>query len=128
MILPSSSTQFGLVFLHLAIESPFLQVRQAVLATIEMATLGFPKLTSSIVREALTSFLSRDPLPSTTKGTSGPGEEPVTTWDKQGRLFALLLRTVSFGDNVERSEKEDILVKFLILGHHSFTSKLIIMF
>jgi Generalcontrol nonderepressible 1 (Gcn1) N-terminal len=113
----SCRTQVGLVLLHLSLESTSLHLRRTVVAAIEKYAIRSPQLINLIIREALTSFLSREPAPSV-KAASGLEEEQQTSSSNQGRLAQLLLHCVAFNDALEISEKEDILVELIILSHH----------
>lgn len=110
------------MLLHLALASSFPQNRRAVLDTIEASTIRSPQLTNRIVREALTCFLLRDSA-SNSKAVSGLGEEQVTPGINHGHLSVLLFRCVSVSDDLDISEKEDILVELIILSHHSLACK-----
>ena len=107
----------GSVFLHLAIEGSSPTIRQAVLTAIKAAILQSPQTINRMVRETLMSFCLRD------VSASKPGEEQETTWRNQGRLLAFLLHAVSFGENVDVSDKEDILIELIILAHHDLACK-----
>jgi hypothetical protein len=83
---------------------------------LEAATAVAPELTNSVIRDALTTFVSRG-LPTPKSSTAGD-EQPSALWNKHSRLSALLLSAVAFKDDVDPSIRENSIVKLIVLGHH----------
>lgn len=108
--------QLGLVYLHLAIDSKFLEIRRSVNPHVVQATARAPQLANRLIGDALASFLSRgDP---SSKAASTPANDQVQPWNKQSLLSTLLLSVVSFGDDVDVSLRENIVVEYIVLAHH----------
>ena len=102
--------------MHLAIDSQFPEIRRDVYTYLLKATSRAPQLANRLIGDALTSFLSRG-HPSS-KAASTSTEDQVQPWNKQSRLSTLLLRVVSFGDDVDLSLREKIVVEHIVLAHH----------
>lgn len=83
---------------------------------LEAATVVEPELTNSVIRDALTTFISRG-IPTLKSSTAGD-EQPSALWNKHSRLSALLLSVVAFKDDVDPSIRENSIVKLIVLGHH----------
>lgn len=102
-------TQFGSIFLHLAVNGVSPSIRRDVHTTLEATSVLYPKLTNSLVRDAITAFLLRG-IPA-----ASSDDKP---WDKRSRLSGLLLSTVSFGKEVDVATREDAVVDSLIVANH----------
>jgi hypothetical protein len=68
-----------------------------------------PQLTNRMVHDALPIFLSHG-HPSPPKVASVSAEEQDVPWNKYARLSAFLLSAVSFGEDLDLSVREDVLV------------------
>jgi hypothetical protein len=99
-----------MIFLELAVDSRSSMIRQSVLNSLESCVKQLPDLTSHIVLDALTSFVSMH-----TRTTGGSNEGQEHSWNKHGRLADFLL---SIGDNDDKLAKESLVAEFLVLGHH----------
>ncbi|KAJ8518630.1 hypothetical protein ONZ45_g4322 [Pleurotus djamor] len=107
-------TQLGLVFVHLAVQSTSYDLRNDVLITIASLSARFPKLTATIIRDALISFLSSG-IPSI---KSSSAETSDVSWNKHGRLSSLILSSLSPSDKGSSEDAEEALVQSLIIAHH----------
>jgi hypothetical protein len=108
------SSQLGLIYMHLSINSQSPEIRRDVNVSLVEATSKAPALTTRVVRDSLTTFLSR--------GTSlqkSPNEESS---HKHSRLSAVLLASVSFGDEVDQLVRENAVVETVVLAHHHLMS------
>ncbi|THU98405.1 ARM repeat-containing protein [Dendrothele bispora CBS 962.96] len=105
-------TQLGLAFLHLAVNGNSPDVRRNVNAALAATTVLYPRLTNSMVHDAVAAFLSRFP--------STPSEDVV--WNKHSRVAGLLLSAAAFGSEVDVATREDVVVDSLILTHHYLVS------
>ncbi|KAE9398973.1 ARM repeat-containing protein [Gymnopus androsaceus JB14] len=103
-------TQFGSIFLHLAVNGVSPSIRRDVHATIEATSVLYPKLTNSLIRDAIAAFLMRG-VP------TALAEEKA--WNKHSRLSGLLLCTVSYGKEVDVATREDAVVDSLIVASHA---------
>ena len=73
--------QLGLVYLHLAIDSTFLEIGRSVNTHVVQATTQTPQLPSRLIGDALASFLSRgDP---SLMATSTPAHNQIQPWNKR---------------------------------------------
>jgi Generalcontrol nonderepressible 1 (Gcn1) N-terminal len=107
--------------LHLALEGSTPEVRQGTMTAVAESTLGLPHLTSSVIRDAVNTFLSRSPPASKAASSS---EEHAKPWNKHLRLSALLLSSVSFDADLDLAVREDMVVELIIIGHHHLTCTL----
>lgn len=114
-----SRTQFGLLLIHLGLDSPSADVRRSTNALICRATVHHPKLTNLIIRESLAAFLLRGPP---VQPSTSPDDSPVQ-WNKHARLVALLLSAASFAEEVESSVREEVVVQLIVLVHHDLICK-----
>jgi hypothetical protein len=117
------SSQIGLTFLHLAVNSPSSEVRRNVNTVIEASTTQRPQLTNHIMRDALMVFLSEG-KPSS-KGAIVMAEEQDISWNKHPRLFAILLSTVAFRGDLDLAVREDLLVELVVMAHHHLIRSLL---
>ncbi|KAF9059496.1 armadillo-type protein [Rhodocollybia butyracea] len=101
-------TQFGSVFLHLAVNGVSPPIRRDVHSSLENTSALHPKLTNNLVRDAITAFLSR----------GVPSSSDDRPWSKHSRLSGLLLCTVAFGDDVDTTVKENAVVQSIIIASH----------
>ncbi|KAH9485783.1 eIF-2-alpha kinase activator gcn1 [Psilocybe cubensis] len=116
--LRQSSTQLGLVYIHLGVESRHPEVRKLVNSSLVNATARAPQLTDRIIREALSSFIIRASV--SHKTASGSiSEESSQPWNKNSRLSTLLLSIVTFGEEVGATLRENVVVELIILAHHN---------
>lgn len=102
------------MFVHLVLESSSPAIRRDVHSVIIANTRRQPQLINRVIRDALTTFVSRgtpSPKPTST-------DEAPKPWNKHSRLSTLISSAVSFDDNLELSVREDIIVELIILGHH----------
>ena len=119
------SSQLGLAFLHLALEGSTPEIRQATQGAIAAAAVRLPQLTSYVIRDAVNTFLSRaPPAPKAASST----DEQARPWNKHSRLSALLLSAVSFDTELDLAIREDIIVEFVIIGHHHLVGMLWVIF
>jgi hypothetical protein len=113
--------QFGLVLIHLALDSKSAGVRQNVNAVIAAATINNPVLTNQMIREALGSFLARGLR--TQHSTSA--DDISIPWNNHAKLSGLLLSAVSFAEETETLIKEKSVVELIVLIHHRLICPLI---
>ena len=106
--------QFGLVLIHLALDSKSAGVRQNVNAVIAAATINNPILTNQIIREALATFLARGLR---TQQSTSAGDISVP-WNKHAKLSGLVLSAVSFAEETETFIREKSVVELIVLVHH----------
>lgn len=102
--------------MYLAIDSQFPEIRRSVNTYLVQATTRAPQLANRLIGDALTTFLSRGHPSSKTTSTSA--DDQVQPWNKQSRLSTLLLSVVSFGDDVDLTLREKIVVEHIVLAHH----------
>lgn len=102
------------MFLHLGVESSSPEIRRSVHTVLAASTAGLPELTNRVVRDALTTFVSRGP-PSPKAGSA---DEQAVSWNKESRLSTLLLSTVTFGDDVDLAVREGLIADLIVLAHH----------
>lgn len=122
-----SSSQLGLVYVHLGVESQHPEVRKLVNGSLVEATARAPQLTDRVIREALTTFLTRGPT--SQKATAGSlAEEHSQPWNKNSRLSTLLLSTVTFGEEVGSTLRENTIVELIILSHHNLICPYVVLF
>ncbi|KAF8959922.1 armadillo-type protein [Flammula alnicola] len=110
-------SQLGLVYVHLALDSRSPEIRRLVNASLVEATARAPQLTDRVIREALSTFLARGP-PTHKPAPSASADEPIPSWNKHGRLSALLLSSVSFSEDVGPTLRENTVVELVVLAHH----------
>lgn len=113
-------SQFGLVYVHLGVDSQSPEIRRSVNASLVNSAVVAPQLTKKIIREALTTFLARGPPSPSKPSTSNTSEEATIAqpWNKHSRLSSLLLSTVSFSDDIDTVLREDAVIELIILAHH----------
>lgn len=114
------SSQLGSIYIHLSINSQSPEIRRDVNVSLVEAASKAPALTSRVVRDSLTTFLSRST--SLQKSPNLSPEESSHQWSKHGRLSAVLLASVSFGDEVDQSVRENAVVETVVLAHHHLMS------
>ncbi|KAJ3828802.1 translational activator GCN1 [Lentinula raphanica] len=102
-------TQFGLVFLNLALNGVSPSIRRDVHTSLEAVSSSLPHLGNRVIRHAIVEFLSR--------GVSSSIDDKP--WNKHSRLSGLLLSTVAFGSEVESKLKEEIVVDCAIVANHA---------
>ncbi|KAJ4478479.1 armadillo-type protein [Lentinula aciculospora] len=107
------STQFGSVFLHLALNGISPSIRRDVHSSLEAISHLYPGLANKIIRTAIKAFLSR--------GIPSPISEDKP-WNKHSRLSGLLLSTVAYGQDVEAVTRENVMVDCVIVAHHALVS------
>ncbi|KIK38679.1 hypothetical protein CY34DRAFT_809070, partial [Suillus luteus UH-Slu-Lm8-n1] len=110
--------QIGSVFVHLSIHSHSSEVRRAAIQTIEAAVQSLPHLVIPILREALTASLIKD---KSTAVKSAPVKEETEkpAPDNRRRYAALLLCCGGNKEEAGVGERDDQLVDFIVLAHHS---------
>ncbi|KAJ3745026.1 armadillo-type protein [Lentinula detonsa] len=104
------TTQFGSVFLYLALNGVLPSIRRDVHSSLESASIRYPYLINSIVRLAIIEFLSRGAPNSMFE------DKP---WNKHSRLSGLLLSTVAFGQEVDAGVRENVVVDCVIVANHA---------
>ncbi|KDR69874.1 hypothetical protein GALMADRAFT_913484 [Galerina marginata CBS 339.88] len=114
-------SQLGLAYIHLGVDSQFPEIRRLVNDSLVEATTRTPQLTDRVIREALSVFLARG-SPSLRPTIGATPEETTQPWNKHSRLSALLLSTVSFGEDVDPTLRENIVVELIVLAHHNLIS------
>ncbi|CCM02945.1 uncharacterized protein FIBRA_05060 [Fibroporia radiculosa] len=107
----------GLIFLHLAVESQYPQVRRSTISALESLTRSQPELTPTVVLSALSLYWSREGAV-TSKVANGSLEEGETGVSKGGRLSALLLTSAAFAEDCDDSLRKTSLVNSVVLAHH----------
>ncbi|TFK26296.1 translational activator GCN1 [Coprinopsis marcescibilis] len=110
-------TQFGLVFVHLAVESKFPEIRKLVQETLAGLTVSYPRLVNIAVREAIIAFIPQV----YSKLADASDEDNAATWNKHARLSGLLLSCASFGDSVAIEERQELVSEAVIVAHHPLT-------
>ncbi|KAG2015263.1 translational activator GCN1 [Coprinopsis cinerea AmutBmut pab1-1] len=118
--------QFGLVFVHLAVESKSPENRKLVNEYIVGLATAYPQLTNTVIREAVTSFVSATSSsstsspspPSTVPPKTEPEEAGLQGWNKHGRLSGLLLSCSAFDESVSGLEKEGLVAEWVVVAHH----------
>lgn len=114
------SSQLGLIYIHLSINSQSPEIRRDVNVSLVEAASKAPALTTRVVRDSLTTFLSRST--SLQKSPNLSPEESTRQWNKYSRLSAVLLASVSFGDEVDQLVRENAVVETVVLAHHHLMS------
>ncbi|KAH7908270.1 armadillo-type protein [Hygrophoropsis aurantiaca] len=116
-------TQLGSIFLHLTVHSTSSETRRTSLKTVQGAVIRSPALVNQALRESLMISLTRAKVVPT-KGTASNEELETPDIDKHRRYATLLLSSVFTGDapNEDLSVREDLLVKLIVLSHHSTIS------
>ncbi len=109
--------QLGLVYVHLALDSQFSDIRKLAGSSVTEAMKRAPRQTGRIIREALSNFVARDPHAQKAAPTVST-EESATARSKHGRLSALLLSSVTFPEDVNDTLREDAVVELIVLAHH----------
>jgi len=79
-----------------------------------------PALATQIVRDSLAIFLSRST--SLQKSANILPEESSHQWNKHSRLSAVLLASLTFGDEVDQLVRENAVVETVVLAHHHLMS------
>ncbi|KAF9561868.1 ARM repeat-containing protein [Agrocybe pediades] len=105
-------SQLGLVYIHLSTNSQHSEIRKQVNASLVDATTHMPHLSDRVIREALSNFVARGP-----PAQKGADDQPEA-WNKHSRLSALLLSTVSYGEDVGSTLRENAVVELIVLAHH----------
>jgi hypothetical protein len=114
------SSQLGSIYIHLSINSQSPEIRRDVNVSLVEAASKAPALTSRVVRDSLTTFLSHSA--SLQKSPNLSPEESSHQWNKHSRLSAILLASVSFGDEVDQLVRENAVVETVVLAHHHLMS------
>lgn len=113
------------MFVHLAVQTTFADVRRATTQVLAEAVTRRPLLLNELLRDALTASLTKIAASSKPTGppasSSPPGDEqekPVV--DKRGRYAAVLLTCASFGDGgqLDKTAREVLVVNWVVLAHH----------
>ncbi|RXW23690.1 hypothetical protein EST38_g2167 [Candolleomyces aberdarensis] len=107
----SLRSQFGLIFVHLAVDGHSPEIRKLVNETIVRQNARSPKLTNTVIREALTAFLAKGP----------PSSEEPGAWTKHARVSSLLSSCATFEEAVSSEEREPYVLSLLVIGHHPLT-------
>ena len=118
------SSQLGSIYIHLSINSQSPEIRRDVNVSLVEAASKAPVLTSRVVRDSLTTFLSHSA--SLQKSPNLSPEESSHQWNKHSRLSAVLLASVSFGDEVDHLVREIAVVETVVLAHHHLMSSFLI--
>ncbi|KAJ3807969.1 armadillo-type protein [Lentinula aff. lateritia] len=103
-------TQFGSVFLHLALDGVSHSIRRDVYNSLEAIVMLYPNSANSIIRDAIITFLSRGAPSSIT------GDKP---WNKHSHLSGLLLSTVASGPELDLAVRENAVVDSIIVANHA---------
>lgn len=110
----SLRSQFGLIFVHLAVDGHTPEIRKLVNETLVRLNSSSPRLVNMLIRDALTTFLSKG-IPPPAKGAESG--EPVQ-WTKHSRVASLLIGCVTFEESVTAEEREAFVVALLTIAHH----------
>ena len=113
-------SQLGSIYIHLSINSQSPEIRRDVNVSLVAAASKAPALTTRVVRDSLTMFLSRGTQ--LQKSPNLSPEESSHLWNKHSRLSAVLLASVSFGDEVDQLVRENAVVETVVLAHHPLMS------
>ncbi|KAF8911690.1 armadillo-type protein [Gymnopilus junonius] len=115
-------SQFGLVYVHLGVDSQSPEIRKSVTASLVNSAVVAPRLTEKIIREALTTFVARGVPSASSKSSSvaSASEDAATAkpWNNHSRLSALLLSVVSFSEEIDTLLRQDAVVALIVLAHH----------
>ncbi|KAI0366693.1 ARM repeat-containing protein [Pilatotrama ljubarskyi] len=114
-------TLAGLIFLHLAVESSFPQIRRATLATVEKLVASHPKLVDLSILSSLLTYFSKAQS-STPKATMVNGEESENRTSREGRLSVITLACGAFSEECPAEVKESLLLDFVLVAHHPGSS------
>ncbi|KAF8434348.1 armadillo-type protein [Boletus edulis BED1] len=111
----------GAVFVHLAVHTPFPDVRRATTGVLAEAVAKRPQLLNAVLRDAITASLSK-PVASA-KATAPPAssseEQEKPAVDKRGRYAAVLLACASVGEGgLDVQARQVLIVDWLVLAHH----------
>ncbi|KAF8131842.1 armadillo-type protein [Boletus edulis] len=111
----------GAVFVHLAVHTPFPDVRRATTGVLAEAVAKRPQLLNAVLRDAITASLSK-PVASA-KATAPPAssseEQEKPAVDKRGRYAAVLLACASVGEGgLDVQARRVLIVDWLVLAHH----------
>lgn len=115
---------FGAVFVHLAVQTTFSDVRRATAGVIAEAVARRPQLLNPVFCDALTAALTKPVVSSKAAAPSPAGDEqekPVV--DKRGRYATVLLSCASPGDEgrqgrLDKAAREVLVVNWVVLAHH----------
>lgn len=103
--------------MHLALDSQFPEIRRLTNVSVAETVVRAPQMMSRIVREALSSFVARDIRVQKVSAPVG-ADENAPVRNKQGRLAALLISSVSFGEDTDTMLREKAVVDLIVLAHH----------
>ncbi|KAI0035599.1 ARM repeat-containing protein [Vararia minispora EC-137] len=106
-------TQLGLAFLHLAVEGKAVNSRKQTLVALERLTFLFPKIVNQMVHQALVNYALR--LKPATKQNS-EADKPVVS--KHPRVLAFMYAAAAYGDDIEDTERQEMLTRFVVIAHH----------
>lgn len=107
----------GMILLHIGTESKSFEVRRLVLASVERLVSRRPELVNVIMASAVRLYLTKH-LPSATKAVESATEDSESVVRPDSRLPAILLASVSFGEDVEKDVREKALVNDVVIAHH----------
>ncbi|OBZ65072.1 Translational activator GCN1 [Grifola frondosa] len=110
-----SRAMMGMIFLHLAVESSSSHIRRSVIASLELLTTQLPELVTDSVTAAMTTYLSKE----RSKAANGAGDDSEPSINKESRLSAVVLACAAFADDCSHETREKLLIKFIVLAHHS---------
>ena len=116
-ILTAFSTLFGSVFLHLAVDSLFPDVRRSTLAMLCRQIAKYPELMNHLISAAMITRLTQEKID---HSKDKPNTEDHETTDKkiESRLCAVYLSCGAFGNDLTEARREPLLVNLVVLGHH----------
>ena len=106
-------SQFGLIFVHLSVEGHTPEIRKLVTETLVRLNSASPRLVNTVIRDALTTFLSKG-VPPPVKGA----EAEVVEWTKHSRVASILTSCVTFEESVPAEDREAFVVALLTIAHH----------
>ncbi|KDE04239.1 hypothetical protein MVLG_05338 [Microbotryum lychnidis-dioicae p1A1 Lamole] len=103
------------VIAHLILHSSYFETRTAATRTLASLQRTNSNLVHSIVGKGLLDWITQDPSAGKTKPTSEDAPTPV---DLAPRFRPILLALAQFEDEVEPTQREELLTRLVVLAHH----------
>lgn len=94
-----------------------MEIRRLAVTVLETENATLPFLVNRVVRESLTTLLSRDKQ-KTTNGTATDIEDQALHM-RQERLVFLLSACAAFAADAPLADKQSLIAELVILAHHS---------
>ncbi|GAA6038663.1 hypothetical protein JCM8097_009472 [Rhodosporidiobolus ruineniae] len=109
---------FAAALLHLVTESASHQVRNLATAFIRRANSTTPKLLHLTLVDGIRAWLIASEKAKSTAAAKPASEDAPEAVDHASRLRPVLAALASFADDLSREEREELLVKLLVVAHH----------